>query len=257
MPFPIETIEQMQGFFWVLLRVSIIYFFLPFFGTRGIPFIWKIGLSMITAIILAPVVPLGPSYPQTLPEIMLAIMGEVVMGLILAFGVRMLLNSVQLAGQFMAFQMGFAMARAMDPISGIQSTVLSQFLYLFTILIFFSLDGHHFFIRAMATSFYLVPSTTFSLNPSLSVAVIQISSQMFRIGLKIAAPIMVALFLSHLSLGIVARTVPQMNILMIGLPINITLGLIIYGLILSNLFPLLSDLTRRMGEVLIGLTRLM
>ena len=257
MPFPLETIDQLQGFFWVLMRVSILFFLLPFFGARGIPAIWKIGLSVIMAWVLTPVVPLPPSFPETLPEVVLALMTEVVMGLILAFGVRMLLSAVQLAGHFMAFQMGLAMARAMDPLSGTQGTVLSQFLYVFTILIFFSFDGHHFFIRALATSFYLVPPNTFSLNPSLATAVIHISSQMFAIGLRIAAPVMVALFLSHLCLGIVARTVPQMNILMIGFPINISLGLITFGLVLRNLTPFLADLTRKMGEVLIGLTRLM
>jgi len=257
MPFPLESLEQMQGFFWVLIRVSIILFLMPIFGAKGVPHMWKVGLSLIIAIILTPVVPLPKSFPETTPEVILGIFSEVIMGLIMVFVVKVLFASVQLAGQFMVFQMGFGMARAMDPVTGVQSTALSQFLYLITILVFFALDGHHLFIRALATSFYSVPPNSFSLNPSLSHVLVKTSSEMFLIALKIASPVMVALFLSNLCLGIVARTVPQVNILMVGFPINIGLGLIIYGLILRNLSPFLFDLTKRIGEVLSDVIHLM
>ena len=257
MPFPLESLEQMQGFFWILVRVSIILFLMPIFGAKGIPHIWKVGLSLIIAIILTPVVPSPQVFPETAPEVMLGILSEMILGLILVFVVRVLFASVQLAGQFMAFQMGFAMARAMDPMTGVQSTALSQFLYLLTVLIFLAIDGHHLFIRALATSFYIVPPNSFSLNPSISHILVKTSGEMFLTALKIAAPIMVALFLSNLCLGIVARTVPQVNILMIGFSINICLGLILFGLILRNLAPFLIDLIKRMGETLFQMIHLM
>lgn len=257
MAFPLESMDQMQGFFWVLVRVSVIFFLLPLFGARGIPILWKAGFSMLIALVLTPVVPLPEIFPETVPEVVLGAISEATMGLILAFGVRMLLASVQLAGQFMSFQMGFSMARAVDPTTGTQSTSLSQFLYIFTLLVFFSIDGHHVFVRALATSFYIVPPNGFSLNPSLSYLLIKTSSQMFLIALKIAAPMMIALFLSNLCLGIVARTVPQVNILMIGFPVNICLGLIFFGLILANLSPFLIDLIKLMDEVLKKMVHMM
>ncbi len=85
----------------------------------------------------------------------------------------------------------------------------------------------------------------------------RITAHMFVLGLKIAAPIMIALFLSNLCLGIVARTVPQVNILMIGFPINIGIGLVLFGLLLRNLSPFLTDLTRDTAEVMMRLIRLM
>ena len=257
MPFPLESLQQMQGFFWVLVRVSIILFLLPLFGAKGIPIMWKAGLSMALAIILTPVVPSPEGFPETTSEVIVGLISEVIMGLILGLGVKMLFSVVQIAGQFMAFQMGFAMARAVDPMTGIQSTALSQFLYLFTILIFFSVDGHHLFIRSLATSFYVVPPNTLRFDPSLAGVLIKISSQMFLLALKIAAPIMIALFLSNLCLGIVARTVPQVNILMVGFPINICLGLIFFGMVLRNLSPFLIDLTKMIGEALMRMIHLM
>jgi len=257
MPFPLESFQQMQGFFWVLMRVSILFFLLPLFGEKGFPGIWKVGLSVVVAIVVTPVVPPPQNLPQTLLGIVTGLASEVLLGLGLGFVVKMAFASVQLAGQFMAFQMGFAMASTVDPLTGTQNTDLSQFLYLFTLLIFFTIDGHHILLQALVASFQMVPPNSLHLNPSLCGILAKASSQMFLIALKIAAPIMIALFLSNLCLGIVARTVPQVNILMIGFPINIGLGLILFGLTLSVLPPLLTDLSNGIGETLLHMLRLM
>ena len=128
---------------------------------------------------------------------------------------------------------------------------------MFMLLVFMAIDGHHIFIQALATSFYRVPPLSFSLNPAIAPTLIKISAQMFPLALKLAAPIMIAIFLSNLCLGIIAKTVPQMNILMVGFPINISLGFIIFGLMLANLSPYFTDLTNRTGHVLFRLLNLM
>lgn len=257
MPFPLESLEQFQGFFWVLLRVGMLFFLLPLFGARNIPPLWKAGLSLVVAAVLTPVVPGPQVLPETLPDVLVGVVSELVMGLFLAFGARILLASVQMAGQFMSFQMGFSMAGAIDPQEGTQNTLIAEFLYVFTILIFLAIDGHHLFIAALAKSFYIVPPCSFHLRPSLSEFLIQMSGQMFVVALKISAPIIIALFLSNLCLGIVARTVPQVNILMIGFPVNIGIGLIFFGLTLQNLTPYLSQLTRGIGEIMVRMLRMM
>jgi flagellar biosynthetic protein FliR len=257
MAFSIETIQQVQGFFWIFVRVGALFFLLPFFGARNIPALWKAGLSLVTALVLFPVVPPPPAFPRTVLEVIMGMASEVLLGFVLAIGVKMLFAAVELAGQFMGFQMGFNMASAMDPETGGQSTVISQFLYLFTILIFFSVNGHHMFIRALAASFYKVPPDSFRLNTPVVGALVRVSSDMFLIAIKMAAPIMVALFLSNLCLGIVARTVPQVNVLMIGFPLNIFLGMILFSLVILNLSPFLVDLVKKMGVVMMGVIQLM
>lgn len=256
MLFPMETLDQMQGFLWVFLRVGILFFLLPLFGATGLPVMWKIGLTAVVAIVLTPVVP-SPKFPETAPDVIASVVSEVVMGLSLGMGARILIGSVQLAGQFMGFQMGFSMAKAIDPQDGAQSTSLSQFLYIFTILLFFAMDGHHLFIAALAKSFYLVPPGSFVPKAPLADLLIQTGGQMFVIALKISAPILIALFLTNLCLGIVSRTVPQTNILMIGFPLNITIGLIIFGLTVSSLLPYFVDLTRSMGEIMMKMLQAM
>jgi flagellar biosynthetic protein FliR len=255
MPIPLETLEQMQGFFWVFIRVGALVFMLPLFGATGIPSLWKAGLSFLLAIIIVPNVPMPRTFPESDLELLLGVCSEILISFLLAILVKLFLASVQLAGQFLGFQMGFNVASVMDPQTGGQSTVISQFLYMFTILLFFSINGHHLFIRAMVESFQAVPPLSFRLSPSLMKVLIKISGEMFLIAIKMAAPILVALFLSNLCLGIVARTVPQVNILMIGFPLNIALGLILLGVTLNNLSPFLVGLIRRMGSVLMGVLR--
>ncbi len=257
MPFELETFDQLNGFFWVFIRVSVFVFLMPLFGARGVPGLWKAGLSFVLAIVMLPVVPAPEWLPLTAPGFLLAVGSEVLMGLTAVFGVMVVFASVQLAGQIMSFQMGFSMARAIDPATGVQSTALSQFLYLFTVLLFFATDGHHTLVHAMAASFHLVPPGGMTFHPGLTEALARITARMFLAGLKIAAPIVVALFLSNLCLGIVARTVPQVNILMIGFPVNIGIGLFLFGLLLRNLAPFLTGLTREMGTAMIQLLRMM
>ena len=257
MPFALESVEQLQGFFWVLIRVSVLIFLLPLFGARNIPTMWKIGLSFVLALVLTPVVPPPAQLPQSLIGLILGIASEVLMGTIVVFGVRVLFASVQIAGQIMSFQMGFSMARAIDPTTGSQSTALSQLLYLFTVLFYFAINGHHLTLRAIAASFHIVPPNSLSFDPALGEAMILISARMFLLGLKVAAPILIALFLSNLCLGIVARTVPQVNILMIGFPVNIGIGLVLFGILINNLSPFLTDLIRETATAMIRLLRLM
>jgi flagellar biosynthetic protein FliR len=255
--FPLESLEQMQGFFWVLMRVSIIVFLLPLFGARGIPSIWKIGLSIILAIVLMPALPPAAGYPETAAEIIIAFVSEAMFGLILAVTVRMFFTSIQMAGHFMSFQMGFSMARAIDPQAEVQDSVLTELMYILTILMFFTMDGHHIFLRALASSFQTVPPGGAAFDSSIAGVLVKISGEMFLIGVKLAAPMVIALFLSNLCLGIVARTVPQVNILMVGFPVNICIGLVFLIFTFSNMSPFMEDLFGKIGEAMMALIRLM
>jgi flagellar biosynthesis protein FliR len=257
MPFPLESLNQMQSFFWVLMRVSIIIFLLPLFGARGVPALWKAGLSMILAIILLPSVPHVARYPDTAFDIIIGLASEVILGFILALTVRMFFTSVQMAGHFMSFSMGFSMARAMDPQAEVQDSVITEFLYILSILMFFALDGHHIFIRALASSFKTIPPNGIFFDSSIPVILVKLSADMFLIGVKLAAPMIVALFLSNLCLGIIARTVPQINVLMVGLPVNLAIGFIFLIMTIGSMSPFMSELFKKMGQALVGLIKLM
>jgi flagellar biosynthesis protein FliR len=257
MTFPLETLDQIQIFFWVLMRVSIIIFLLPLFGAKGVPTMWKAGLSVILAIVLLPSVPHVSKFPDTAVEIIISLASEIIMGFILSLTVRMFFAAVQMAGHIMSFSMGLSMARAMDPQAEVQDSVVTEFMYILTILMFFAIDGHHIFIRALASSFKSVPPNAIFFDHTIPGILVKLSGDIFLIGVKLAAPMMVALFLSNLSLGIIARTVPQVNILMVGLPVNLAIGFIFLILTINSMSPFMTDLFRKMGQALMGLIGLM
>jgi flagellar biosynthesis protein FliR len=256
MPFPIESLQEVQSFFWIFLRVSILFSLLPLFGATNFPTLWKVGLSGVISLVIGSVVPGPETLPQTASEVVTGAVSEMVMGLCLGFGSRILIGSVQLAGQLMGFQMGFTVAGAIDPQDGSQSTSLSQFLYLFVVLLFLAIDGHHLFISAIVKSFELVPPCTFAPKAQLAELLIQTCGEMFLAALKLSAPILIAMILSNLCLGLVARTVPQLNILMVGFPLNISIGLVLFGLTLSHLSPYFENLTRGMGRLMIRMLQI-
>jgi flagellar biosynthetic protein FliR len=253
MPFALDSVERSEVFLWVFFRVGILFLMLPLFGARGIPILWKVGLSLLLAAIVTPVLPAFPRPPQNTARLVMGLASEAFLGLVLSLGVLMLFSSVQLAGQLLGFQMGFNMASALDPQTGAQSSIISQFLYLFTVLLLFAVDGHHLFIAAIVASFEKIPPGSFLLHGPHVGYLVGVGGEMFLTGLKIAAPVMVALFLSNFCLGIVARTVPQVNILMVGFPLNIGLGLVLFGVTLRHLSPFMTGLIHRMGEVMMRL----
>lgn len=257
MTFPLESLDQLQSFFWVLMRVSIIIFLLPLFGARGVPAMWKMGLSMILAIVVFPTVPHVSRFPDTTIEIIISLASEIILGLILALTVRMFFAAVQMAGHFISFSMGFSMARAMDPQAEVQDSVITEFMYILTILMFFAIDGHHIFIRALAGSFKSAPPNAIFFDSAIPGILVKLGGEMFLTAVKLAAPMMVALFLSNLSLGIIARTVPQVNILMVGLPLNLAIGFIFLILTINSMSPFMTGLFKKMGQALIGLINLM
>lgn len=147
--------------------------------------------------------------------------------------------------------MGFAMANLIDPQSGTDTTLIAQFHYLLGLLIFLLIDGHHWFFRALSQSFYLLPPGEFHLQEGLHQYLLDLSGKMFIIAIKMVAPVMAIMILIQIALGIIARTVPQLNILINSFPLTIGLGLVFLGLSMELLLPYLKDLFEESGKGLV------
>lgn len=234
-------LEQITGiyfftFFVIFLRVTSFYFAAPVFGGAGVPPHTKIGLGLLTSVIMLFVVDMGSfRIPGTMTEFFLIASMEVVVGILLGYAVSLLFAGVQFAGMLMGYQMGFAVANVLDPTSNEQVSILGQFLFIFAILYFLALDGHHLLIRALVDSYTLAPPLGIGITGDTIVIIVRIFTGMFYLGLQIALPIIGTLFLIDVGLGIVAKTVPQMNVFIIGLPLKSLVGLIVltitFGLI--------------------------
>jgi flagellar biosynthetic protein FliR len=246
------SLGQFQSFLLILMRVAPILFMMPILGSRNVPALIKIALSLTVTLILLPLVSMNPRvFPAEPFHFAFFLLAELMIGLILALTIQFVLAGIQIGGEFAGFQMGLSMAEMMDPQSGTNANVVSQFNNMLALLIFLSIDGHHWFFRALAQSFQILQPGEIHLREGLYRQILQLGGQMFLIGLKIAAPAMAVLILAQIGLAILAKAVPQVNILMTSFPLTISVGLFFLALSLDLMLPYFRGLFEDAGKNLV------
>ena len=234
-------LDQFHIFLLVLLRVSALLMVAPIFGHRTWLARAKVGLAFTVSIILFPIVADQPlDVPAGVLPYALMMIREVLMGVVMGFVVLLLFVGIQFAGQVAGLQMGFGIVNVIDPQSSNQLSIMGQFLNILAILLLLSLNGHHTILTGLVTSFETIPLGGVVLKAGLMQKMIAITAEVFIIGVKIAAPIMTALFLVTAAMGVLARTVPQMNVFMVGFPVQISVGLGAF-LVCMPLFAMLVE----------------
>ncbi len=232
MQFPVFSLELTEGFALVLIRVSSILMMVPVFGDAKIPAAVKWGFSLLISIILFPVVKSGLPAVGTWHPLAFAAgaIGELLIGVTIGFASRLVFAGIQIGGEIIGFQMGFSFASVADPLTNVQVTVISEFQYLIGIILFMSINAHHIFITAMVDSFGLLPPLGATFSGPFFQGLLILFREIFVIAIKISAPVMAVLFFSNIAMGMVARTVPQMNVFAINFPLQIGIGLFFLGL---------------------------
>jgi flagellar biosynthetic protein FliR len=175
---------------------------------------------------------------------------EVLLGISIGMVVNLIFVGMQMAGQISGYQMGLAIARVMDPSAGQQVPLLSQFFQLFAFLMFLTLNAHHWFLRALADSFELVRPFGFRLSGSLIEQLMDVAGNTFVIAIKVGAPVIAVLMLTSIAFGLIARTVPQMNVLFVAMPLKIMVGLIFIGFSLPYLSSFLRTVFSGLGHTI-------
>ena len=176
--------------------------------------------------------------------------GELMLGLSMGLMARLFLIAVDLGAEVMGFQMGFGIVTAIDPSTQASTAILSQLYGAFMVLMLLVANGHHYFFIAITESFRTIPLMGFSPNSNLFTLFMDSSKQIFVVALKFAAPVMVVLLLTSVALGIVARTVPQMNIFMVGMSLKIFIGFSVMLFSASMMGLIFEQQVIRMGEML-------
>ncbi|MDI6793670.1 MAG: flagellar biosynthetic protein FliR [bacterium] len=221
-------VKHFQAFFLVLGRTSGIFVASPFFGSMEIPVQVKAALILLLSLIIFPVVGLGlgERIPENMVHYGILVGQEVIIGLIIGFITSLIFSAFQLSGQFYSLQIGFGIVSVMDPLSQTEIPIIGQLVGLFALLIFILFGGHHLTIRALCESYTLVPVIHLSAASSLLIHIVDLAAAMFLIAMKIGLPIIGTVFLTDVSFGILSRAAPQMNIMMVGWPVKILVGLI-------------------------------
>jgi len=216
--------DNVVGFLLLFIRFGAIFMVVPIFSHTSIPVTIKAALAFFFTVVFYNSLP-----PLTLtisvPSLTLAILGELFFGL--AVGVVLLLSYhvITFAGGQISFVMGFSLASAIDPQSGVSMPIISQFLSLIGLMVLFSLDMHHWIILYVDQSLSHIPLGGFLMTPKLFHYVIAAGSRMFLVGFMIAFPIIALSWLADVIFGMLMKTMPQFNLLVIGFPIKIALSL--------------------------------
>jgi flagellar biosynthetic protein FliR len=228
-------------------RIAGMLFTVPLFNEKAIPTVLKVGVSLLLTMILLPLQRPGlasPAAATDLPVLIWGLFRELALGITIGFLAAMVLAGIQMAGQLMGFQMGFSVVNVIDPVSSVQVSIIAQLHYLVALLVFLALGAHHWFLRALNESFRLIPLGGFVPGVELLPLVLRYAGNVFVIAVKLGAPLMVALLLCNLILGVLARTVPQMNIFIVGYPVQIALGLLVLALAMPHTLELFRHLYR-------------
>jgi flagellar biosynthesis protein FliR len=252
------SLLQIQLFLFIFIRVSAMTLTVPVFDSRNIPAVFKIGLCFTVALVLYPIVRLEPvALAPSVISFVIGIACEILTGVIIGFLIRLVFTGIQLAGELVAFQMGFSVASVIDPMSSSQVPVISQTIYMFAILIFLTTNAHHWVLRALVESFSLIPPFGFHSSGNLIARFIQAAGDMFVIAVKAGSPVIVSLLLVSLGLGLVGRTVPQMNVFMVATPVNILIGFLFLSLSLPMMMTFLTQLLNGLGNEILQIMKLM
>ena len=199
----------------------------PVFGARGVPGMMRLGLAASITVILYPMIQAtDPSIPLELLPYVALLIKEILVGLVIGFLVYLLTAILQGAGQLIDFQMGFTMGAAIDPVYGVQSPMMGNFQMVLATMLLLATNSHHYLIAAMVKSYAYIPIDPSNL-PSNYLFYARLIAQVFTLSIQLALPIFGALLVSDVGVGLLSRTVPQLNIFAIIFPVKIFFGLMI------------------------------
>lgn len=226
----------------------------PLFGNSQVPTVWKIGISFYLTWIVDTAMPqkqlLGRIAGVTLPHFVGLAVTESLVGVAIGLMASVVFAVVQFAGELLDVQIGYSIASVVTP--GIMGPVslLANFHYILFVLWFLAVNGHYGIILALLESYRVLPFGASVFGGSLASVFLQSSASMFVLGVQLAAPVMLALFLTNVSLAVASRAVPQMNVFVVGLPATLLVGLTVLAIVMPDIVWMFQGLLTTMDTEL-------
>ncbi len=226
-------------------RMSGALLFVPFLGNAAIPVRIKACLAVALTVLLYPVYESQVPVIHDAGQFVAVLAGEVVIGLLIGLGANLIFEALQLAGQAIGFQMGFSLVNIIDPQTQVDTPVMGVFHQTIGLLIFLQLNIHHALLRGIARSLEFIPPGGFLLDRLAVVGLLKLTGMIWVLGLRIAAPVLIATVVTDLALGFLSKASPSFPALVVGLSVKTILGLVV----LSAALVLLPNLLDRHCEV--------
>ncbi|MEK9149572.1 MAG: flagellar biosynthetic protein FliR [Candidatus Desantisbacteria bacterium] len=231
---------QFEKFLLVLARISGLFFTAPLFSSPNIPYPIKAGLILLISLVVAPIsIGFIGNPPENMIALAILVTSEILIGLLIGLFAQFIVSLFAISGEFYSVPMGFAISNIYDPMSETEQPVIGQLIGLFGLLVFVTIGGPQTILYALISSFKSVSLFSLSQANIVSVSVIEIFCKMFTTALSIAIPMIAVLFLVNLSLGLLSKAAPLINVMVVGFPITVIAGLIT----LFFIFPVLYSVT--------------
>ena len=249
------SLTEIYSFILVLIRISVFFFLFPFFSMTSVPAMLKILFSVLLTMVIFPTVGWQKLESSDIDSQLFWLAGrEALVGFVMGGVVRMFFQVFEMAGQLISDAMGLGAAQILNPTSQVQSSVVEQFVYLLMVLFFFGMNGHHLFLIGLTESFQILPIDLRGLRIEILRDIGILMQGLATSAAKMAAPVVVAIFLVNVGMAIVGRAVPQINVLITSIPVTIYVGILIMAmsipLYLSTGSGIINDSVAEMFKVL-------
>jgi len=253
-----RIIPEFELFLLVFIRISGLFLIIPVFGVRNVPAVFRIGLALFLAYIVIgfQILPLNVRM-DTYLHIAYYAFTELLIGFVLGFIAIIAFSAISMAGQLIDTHLGFGLVHIFDPQSGMEVSLMGKFKNILAIIIFFTIDGHHSLIRILINSFDIISAGNLRIEPIITPEIIELFVNYFILALNIAIPIIAASIIVEMVFGIIVRTVPQMNIFVLGIPIKIVIGLIALYLLIPVYVSVMEGMFGDMLETMQNFIRKM
>lgn len=228
----------LAAFIFPLARILALVASAPVIGNRQVPARIKVGFSMLVTFLIAPTLNIQPDIETSSGLGLFILVQQILVGLAMGFAMRLVFTAVEMAGDIMGMQMGLGFASFYDPLSSTNTQVIAQFLGIVTVLAFLSMNGHLHMLNTLAESFKVFPISTQVPTANAMHTLAQWGGSIFSHALRLSLPLIGALLITNLALGILTRSAPQLNIFAIGFPITLVVG---FGALMISL-PYLTSI---------------
>ncbi len=250
-------VEDFEIFILILVRISGFIYTAPLFSLRNVPVRVKAGLSLFLTVILFYTIPLPDvEYAGTIGYAILAVK-EAIAGALMGLFSNIAYQILSFAGQLMDIEIGFSMISQLDPVTNIRTTITANFYSYLVILLMIITNLHHYFIKAVVDSYYVIGIGEAYFPPDMYRMMVRFIIDYFIIAMRIVLPIFAAILVVNTILGILAKVAPQMNMFVIGMQLKVLVGLIIFYLIIGYTPSVADFIFNKMKELLLEVINVM
>jgi len=235
------TLQQLEFFLAILMRIAGFIYTAPFYGLRNVPIRVKVGLSVLISIIMFNVLPYEPLEYTGVIGFALLVAGETLAGVVLGFLANIIYQILAFSGQLLDMEVGFSMVNEMDPVTSAQVTVSGNFYSYAVMLMLMITYMHHHLIEALVDTYKVFPLGKVSFNPLIYTVAAKFMAEYFVLAFRIILPVFAAMLIVNTILAILAKVAPQMSLFVIGVQLKVLIGLAVM-IIMIRMLPGISQL---------------